>query len=134
MTTGSATNVKEVSKEFILKWVWDRITPKTMYGDIEAIDQKVYDTLKKMFSEGEPKKMIPKKVWDIDAEWDHLGRDISRVLRNKFMEAAGIGGEKGAEIFAKEATEYIHRLKMGVTDSIDCVRGIEKRGEPADSL
>ena len=50
MTTGSVKSVKRMNKAFILKWVWNRITPKTIYGDIELIDQQVYDTLKEMFS------------------------------------------------------------------------------------
>lgn len=125
--TGPATDAEKLSKEYILEWVWNRIRPKTIYGDIEKIDQKVYDTLEDMFSDGKPsKEKIKKRVWDTDSEWNRLGIAISRDLRNKFMEAAGVGGEKGAEIFAKEAAEYVHRLRAGITDSIDCIRSVEK--------
>ena len=128
--TGSATSAKRVSKDFILKWVWDKIAPKTMYSDIEPTDQQVYDTLKELFSGEEKEQLIPLEVWNIDAEWKHLGDDISRILRNKFMEAVGIGGEEGANMFAKEATEYWYRIRVGIVESVDCIKNLKKEGSP----
>jgi hypothetical protein len=76
---------------------------------------------------------IPKRTWELDNEWNALGFEISRKIRNKFMLATSIGGHEGAQKFAEEVGDCERWFRCLLTDSICYIEALRKGEPPEDS-